>query len=82
MKPKTAFILTSCCFFAAAIGFLLYAWSLDTIWVIFAIILLALGLALRKVFPASEKLAKDFDETNTSPSKSDPAHPSHHNKDR
>ncbi len=82
MKPKTALILTSCCFFAAAIGFLLFAWSMDTIWVIFAIVMLALALALRKVFPASAKLAKDFDEISPVEPKSDPAHPSHHNKER
>ncbi|GEM_PF-6284284 len=66
MKQKTALILTSCCFFAAAVGFLLFAWSLDTPWLIFAIVMLAIALILRKVFPASAKLSKDFDELTAS----------------
>ncbi|WP_323090607.1 hypothetical protein [Allobaculum sp. JKK-2023] len=67
MKPKTALILTSCCFFAAAVGFLLFAWSLDTPWLIFAIVMLAIALILRKVFPASAKLSRDFDVLTASP---------------
>lgn len=67
MKPKTALILTSCCFFAAAVGFLLFAWSLDTPWLIFAIVMLAIALILRKVFPASAKLSWDFDALTASP---------------
>lgn len=70
MKTKTIAILTACCFFVAALGFILYAISLDTVWVIVAIIALLAGLILRRVFPASATLADKLD----SYSQADPDH--------
>lgn len=56
-------------FVAGAICFLMYAWKIQTPWLIAALVFILAGVVLRKMAPASSSWQRKMDEAANTPSK-------------